>query len=160
MFEALPFTTYSGPVGVTYPDLKPSFLLQVVDVRSPPPAILVGGSIFCGVGIALEMLLTAEPIDAQRALQINLVSKVVPHDKLMEVAEAVAKTILRNDQASVRSAKQVTLDMIGRNLDDQLYKEAYASYTLMASNPTVPGLLKEFYEKTDKGRHGVNATSF
>jgi Enoyl-CoA hydratase/isomerase len=75
---------------------------------------------FCGVGIALEMLLTAEPIDAQRALQINLVSKVVPHDKLMETAEVVAKTILRNDQASVRSAKQVTLDMIGRNLDDQL----------------------------------------
>ncbi len=114
---------------------------------------------FCGVGIALEMLLTAEPIDAHRALQINLVSKVVPHDKLMETAEAVAKTILRNDQASVRSAKQVTLDMIGRILDDQLYKEAYASYTLMASNPTVPGLLKRFYEKTDKGRHGVNATS-
>ena len=114
---------------------------------------------FCGVGIALEMLLTAEPIDAQRALQINLVSKVVPHQELMAAAEAMAKTILRNDQASVRSAKQVTLDMIGRTLDDQLYKEAYAAYTLMASNPTVPGLLKSFYDKTDKGRHGVNATS-
>lgn len=114
---------------------------------------------FCGVSVAMEMLLTAEPIDAQRALQINLVSKVVPHENLMEAAEAVAKTILRNDQASVRSAKQVVLDMIGRNLDDQLYKEAYAAYTLMASNPTVPGLLKKFYEKTDKGRHGVNATS-
>ena len=114
---------------------------------------------FCGVGIALEMLLTAEPIDAQRALQINLVSKVVPHEQLMAAAEAMAKTILRNDQASVRSAKQVTLDMIGRPLDDQLYKEAYAAYTLMASNPTVLGLLKNFYDKTDKGRHGVNATS-
>ena len=114
---------------------------------------------FCGVGIALEMLLTAEPIDAQRALQINLVSKVVPHGELMGAAAAMAKTILRNDQAAVRSAKQVTLDMIGRTLDDQLYKEAYAAYTLMASNPTVPGLLKSFYDKTDQGRHGVNATS-
>ncbi|XSC47522.1 enoyl-CoA hydratase/isomerase family protein [Bradyrhizobium sp. RDT10] len=113
---------------------------------------------FCGVGIAMEMLLTAEPINAQRALQINLVSKVVPHEKLMETAENVAKTIIRNDQASVRSAKQVVLDMIGRPLDDQLYKEAYASYTLMASNPTVPDLLRKFYEKTDKGRHGLNAT--
>jgi enoyl-CoA hydratase/carnithine racemase len=110
---------------------------------------------FCGVGIALEMLLTAEPIDAQRALQINLVSKVVPHEELMSAAEAVA----RNDQASVRSAKQVTLDMIGRTLDDQLYKEAIAAYTLMASNPTVPDLLKKFYEKTDKGRSGLNATA-
>ena len=114
---------------------------------------------FCGVGIALEMLLTAEPIDAQRALQINLVSKVVPHENLMEVAEAVARTIIRNDQASVRSAKQVVLDMIGRTLDDQLYKEAYAAYTLMASNPAVPDLLEKFYEKTDRGRYGENATN-
>ena len=112
----------------------------------------------CGVGIALEMLLTAEPIDAQRAFAINLVSKVVPHDQLMSTAAHVAQTILRNDQAAVRSAKQVILDMIGRPLDDQLYKEAIAAYTLMANNPTVPSLLKSFYEKTDKGRAGVNAT--
>ena len=32
----------------------------------------------CGAGVALEMLLTAEPIDAHRALQANMVSKVVP----------------------------------------------------------------------------------
>lgn len=114
---------------------------------------------FCGVGIAMEMLLTAEPIDAERALQINLVSRVVPHEELMETCEAVAQSILRNDQASVRSAKRVVLDMIGRPLDDQLYKEAYAAYTLMASNPTVPELLQSFYDKTDRGRHGVNATS-
>ncbi|MEY9524019.1 enoyl-CoA hydratase/carnithine racemase [Bradyrhizobium japonicum] len=114
---------------------------------------------FCGVGIAMELLLTAEPIDAQRALQINLVSKVVPHDELLPAAEAVAKTILRNDQTAVRGAKQVVLDMIGRTLDDQLFKEAFASYTMVASNPAVPELLKKFYEKSDKGRHGVNATS-
>lgn len=113
---------------------------------------------FCGVGIALEMALTAEPIDAQRALQINLVSRVVPHDQLMEAAKQTARTILRNDQAAVRSAKQVIIDMIGRNLDDQLYKEAIAAYTLMANNPTVPGLLESFYDKTDKGRNGVNKT--
>ena len=31
----------------------------------------------CGTGVALEMLLTAEPIDAERALRCNLVSRVV-----------------------------------------------------------------------------------
>jgi enoyl-CoA hydratase/carnithine racemase len=113
---------------------------------------------FCGVAVAMEMLLTAEPIDAYRAQQINLVSKVVPHDELMSAAEETARSILRNDQAAVRSAKQMILDMIGRNLDDQLYRECLAAYTLMADNPTVPGLLKNFYEKTDRGRHGVNAT--
>lgn len=113
---------------------------------------------FCGVGVAMEMALTAEPIDAQRALQVNLVSMVVPHNELLESAKQVARTILRNDQAAVRSAKQVILDLIGRNLDDQLYKEAYAAYTLMANNPTVPGLLRSFYDKSDRGRHGANMT--
>lgn len=114
---------------------------------------------FCGVAVALEMLLTAEPIDAARAQQINLVSKVVPHDDLLKAAEETARFILRNDQVAVRTAKQVILDMIGRDLDDQLYRECIASYTLMANNPTVPELLKSFYQKTDRGRHGVNATA-
>jgi enoyl-CoA hydratase/carnithine racemase len=113
---------------------------------------------FCGVAVAMEILLTAEPIDAQRALQINMISKVVPHDKLMEEAERTAQFILRNDQAAVRSAKRTVLDMIGRTLDDQLYRECIAGYTLMADNPTVPGLLEKFYKKTDPGRAGVNST--
>src|ERR687891_2679264 len=82
----------------------------------------------CGVGIAMEMLLTAEPIDAQRALQCNLVSKVVPHDSLMEEAELVARQILRNSQRAVRSAKQTILDVIGRPLDEQLRLEAMNGY--------------------------------
>ncbi len=114
---------------------------------------------FCGVAVAMEMLLTAEPIDAQRAQQINLVSKVVPHEDLMQAARQTALSILRNDQASVRSAKQVILDMIGRGLDDQLYRECIAAYTLMADNPAVPERLKNFYDKTDRGRHGANASS-
>ena len=51
-----------------------------------------------GVGVAMHMLLTAEPIDARQALEWNLVSKVVPHESLMEEAETVARQILRNSQ--------------------------------------------------------------
>lgn len=112
----------------------------------------------CGTAVAMEMLLTAEPFSAERALAVNMVSKVVPHDDLMAEAEKTASCILRNDQASVRSAKRTVIDMIGRNLDDQLYREAHVAYTLMANNPPVKELLKAFYEKTDKGRHGENAT--
>src|SRR6478672_3228187 len=57
----------------------------------------------CGAGIALEMLLTAEPIDAQRALGCNMVSRVVPHDELIAEAERTAAQILRNSQRAVRS---------------------------------------------------------
>ena len=83
----------------------------------------------CGVGVAMQMLLTAEPIDAQRALQCNMVTKVVPHDDLMDEAEMVARQILRNSQAAVRSAKQTILDVIGQPLDFQLRTEAWNAYT-------------------------------
>ena len=113
----------------------------------------------CGTSVALEMLLTAEPIDAHRAREINLVSRVVDHDTLLDEAYKTAEFILRNDQPSIRSAKKMVFEMIGRDLDDQLYRECLAAYTLMASNPSVPGLLSDFYDKSDRGRHGVNATA-
>ena len=111
----------------------------------------------CGTGLALEMLLTAEPIDAQRALAANMVSKVVPHERLMEEAETVAQQILRNSQAAVRSAKQTILDVIGQPLDFQLRTEAWNAYTCADPDETL-GLLGRFYEKTDAGRAGTHAT--
>jgi enoyl-CoA hydratase/carnithine racemase len=111
----------------------------------------------CGAGVALEMLLTAEPIDAQRALQCNLVSRVVPHDRLMEEAEKTASHILRNSQRAVRSAKETILDVIGRPLDDQLRIEALNAYATADVEETL-GLLQRFYEKRDAGRAGAHET--
>jgi len=111
----------------------------------------------CGAGIALEMLLTAEPIDAQRALQCNLVSRVVPHEQLMEEAERTASHILRNSQRAVRSAKETILDVIGRPLDDQLRIEALNAYATADVEETL-GLLQRFYEKRDAGRSGTHET--
>jgi enoyl-CoA hydratase/carnithine racemase len=111
----------------------------------------------CGSGLALEMLLTAEPIDAQRALQCNLVSRVVPHDSLIEEAERVAASILRNSQIAVRSAKETILDVIGRPLDDQLRIEALNGYSSADPEETL-ALLERFYDKTDAGRAGSHET--
>jgi hypothetical protein len=74
----------------------------------------------CGVGVAMQMVLTAEPIDALRALQCNMVTKVVPHDELMQQAELLARQILRNSQRAVRSAKETIFEVLGKPLDDQL----------------------------------------
>jgi enoyl-CoA hydratase/carnithine racemase len=111
----------------------------------------------CGVGVAMEMLLTAEPIDAQRALACNMVNKVVPHDRLMEEAELTASRILRNSQRAVRSAKQTILDVIGQPLDFQLRTEAWNAYTCADPEET-RALLERFYEKTDEGRAGTHRT--
>jgi enoyl-CoA hydratase/carnithine racemase len=111
----------------------------------------------CGVGVAMQMLLTAEPIDAQRALQCNMISKVVPHEQLIAEAELVAHQILRNSQAALRSAKQTILDVIGQPLDFQLRTEAWNAYT--CANPEeTKRLLQRFFEKTDAGRAGTHAT--
>jgi enoyl-CoA hydratase/carnithine racemase len=111
----------------------------------------------CGTGIALEMLLTAEPIDAQRALHCNLVSRVVPHERLMEEAEEVARQILRNSQRAVRSAKQTILDTVGKTLDEQLRAEAWNAYNSGDRDETLE-LLGRFYDKTDAGRAGTHRT--
>jgi enoyl-CoA hydratase/carnithine racemase len=111
----------------------------------------------CGTSVASQMLLTAEPIDAEQALRWGLVTKVVPHDRLMEEAEKVARQILRNSQRAVRSAKQTILDTIGRPLDEQLRNEAWNAYTCADPAETME-LLGRFYEKSDAGRAGSHET--
>ena len=111
----------------------------------------------CGVGVAMQMLLTAEPIDAQRALACNLVTTVVPHEALLEEAEIVARQILRNSQRAVRSAKLTILDVIGQQLDQQLRTEAWNAYTCADPEETLERLGR-FYEKTDAGRAGEHET--
>jgi enoyl-CoA hydratase/carnithine racemase len=110
-----------------------------------------------GVSVAMQMLLTAVPIDAAQALEWNLVSKVVPHEILMEEAETVARQILRNSQRAVRSAKQTILDMVGKTIDEQLRAEAWNAYTCADPDETAE-LLGRFYDKTDSGRAGAHQT--
>jgi enoyl-CoA hydratase/carnithine racemase len=87
-----------------------------------------------------------------------MVSRVVPHDELMDEAERTARQILRNSQRAVRSAKQTILDVVGKPLDDQLRTEAWNAYTCADPEETL-GLLQRFYEKRDAGRAGTHETS-
>ena len=112
----------------------------------------------CGVGVAMQLVLTAEPIDAERALQCNLVMKVVPHDRLSDEVELVARQILRNSQRAVRSAKETILEVIGKPLDDQLRIEGWNSYTCVDRDEAA-ALLRRFYDKVDAGRAGANPTA-
>jgi enoyl-CoA hydratase len=57
--------------------------------------------------IAMELALTGEPIDAQRALALGLINRVVPAVKLMEEALALAAAIAENAPLAVRASKRV-----------------------------------------------------
>ena len=65
----------------------------------------------CGTGVALQMLLTAEPIDAAARAACNLVSKVVRTTRLMEEAETVAAADPAQLPARRASAKETILDV-------------------------------------------------
>jgi enoyl-CoA hydratase/carnithine racemase len=105
----------------------------------------------------MQMVLTAEPIDAHRALQCNMVTKVVAHEQLMDEAEILARQILRNSQRAVRSPKETILEVVGKPLDDQLRIEGWNSYTCVGKDEARE-LLGRFFDRSDVGRAGTEST--
>lgn len=55
--------------------------------------------------VAMELLITAQPISAERAYQVGLVNKVVPLADLADAARETALTIAENAPLSVRAGK-------------------------------------------------------
>ncbi len=80
-----------------------------------------------GKGKALELILTAETIDAEEAFEIGLVNKVVAEENLVSEAEAMAKTIAGKAPIALRYAKEAVnkgLDLTleqGVRLESDLY---------------------------------------
>jgi enoyl-CoA hydratase/carnithine racemase len=60
-----------------------------------------------GPRAAMEIMLTGDPITAQRAYELGLVNKVVPLAELRATAHAMATTIAANAPLSVRAAKSL-----------------------------------------------------
>jgi enoyl-CoA hydratase/carnithine racemase len=57
--------------------------------------------------VALELMVTAEPISARRAYEIGLVNRLAPADELRAATQALAETIARNAPLTVRAAKRM-----------------------------------------------------
>jgi enoyl-CoA hydratase/carnithine racemase len=70
--------------------------------------------------VALELLLTGEPIGAGRAYEVGLVNRVVPDAALRAEAGRLAATIAANAPLSVRAAKAMVHAAAGRDLDQAI----------------------------------------
>jgi E-phenylitaconyl-CoA hydratase len=57
--------------------------------------------------LAMEMLLTGDPIDAAGALRAGLVSRVVPREQLLPTAMAVARRIAAHAPLAVRAVREL-----------------------------------------------------
>ena len=83
--------------------------------------------------VAMELLLTGDPIDAQRASEVGLVNRVVPDPELRSEAGRLARRIAGNAPLSVRAAKAMVQASAGRALDEaveegwRLFEPVYLS---------------------------------
>lgn len=68
--------------------------------------------------IALELLYTGEPISAQRALEIGLINQVVPADKLMDAAMALAERIIVNAPIAVKGTKELAYKSMDMDIEE------------------------------------------
>ena len=76
------------------------------------------------LAFAMELLLTGDRFDAETALRFGLVSRVVPREQLMETAEAIAQSILKNGPLAVRYIKQAAMQGREMSFEDGIRLES------------------------------------
>jgi enoyl-CoA hydratase/carnithine racemase len=99
-----------------------------------------------GRGKALELTLTAETITAGEALEIGLVSKVVPHKELLAEAEALARTIAAKGPVALRFIKEAVNKGLDLTLEQGLRLEADLYFLLHTTKDRTEGI-NAFLEK-------------
>ncbi len=77
-----------------------------------------------GRGLASEMILTGDPIDAAEALRIGLVNRVVPMASLLETADTIARRMVRNAPLALRHALLAIDQGLEADLEKGLLLEA------------------------------------
>lgn len=75
----------------------------------------------CGYGVAMDLCLTGRVIDAEEALRLNVVNKVVPHDKLEEETYKLADLISnKRSPMAVRLARNAIYQSLNDTLLENL----------------------------------------
>lgn len=98
------------------------------------------------VGVAMEMILSGAPIDADAALRWGLVSHVVEAGKLLEEALRIAELIAANGPLAVRAARDAVNQGLALPLDQALRLEQFQAEPLRLSEDAKEGV-QAFVEK-------------
>src|SRR2546421_12281350 len=75
-------------------------------------------------GVAREMIFSGQPIDAQRALSIGLVTHVIPRARLHEETAKIAADLASKPQAALRAAKEAMIAGADLSIEQALRVEA------------------------------------
>jgi len=101
-----------------------------------------------GPANAKELILLGEPVDAETALRIGLVNRVVAQGQALAEARRIADTIARRGPLAVRVAKHLIDEAGDRSLDDGLALELDESERVFASKDMLEGAAAFFEKRT------------
>lgn len=106
-----------------------------------------------GLGKALELMLTDRRLDAAEALDIGLVNRVVPKDRVLGEALAFAAELARMSQPTLRWIKRVTYANLDASFDQALVAEA-AAIGLMTGTEEFQAGIDAFLAKNGASKEG------
>jgi E-phenylitaconyl-CoA hydratase len=106
-----------------------------------------------GMSDAMLMMLTGNRIDAEEALRIGLVSRLVPAPELMNVAREIATRIADNAPLAVRAVKRLVKDGMDMPLLTAVQAEQFALGLLRDSEDRIEGR-RAFQEKRKPNYQG------
>jgi 2-(1,2-epoxy-1,2-dihydrophenyl)acetyl-CoA isomerase len=101
---------------------------------------------YLGVGRALELSFSSEPVSAKEALDLGLVNRLAPGDKVVDVAREVASAFAEGPTAAYALIKELIWNSATATLGEQLEAEADAQAKAGASADHLEGV-KAFLEK-------------
>jgi len=99
-----------------------------------------------GKGKALELILTADIIDAEKALEMGLVSQIIPHEKLASVVDTIAQTMAEKAPIALRFIKEAVNKGLDLTLEQGLHLEADLYFLLHTTADRTEGI-RAFLEK-------------
>jgi enoyl-CoA hydratase/carnithine racemase len=99
-----------------------------------------------GLAKALELIMTGEPIDADEAYRIGLVSRVVLPNELPKMAEELAASIVKGAPLAVRYGKEAVRQGLDLPFTDGTRLEADLSFLLQTTVDRGEGI-RAFQEK-------------
>ncbi len=106
-----------------------------------------------GLSKACELVFSGEIINAKEMLRIGLVSEVVPDEKLMTAAMAMAKKMMMGAPFAVQMAKQLMYMGLERSLEAHWEATRYA-FQLSCKTDDFQEGIKSFFEKREPHWHG------
>jgi enoyl-CoA hydratase/carnithine racemase len=95
---------------------------------------------------ALELLLTGDEIDAPTALAWGLVNRVVPAERVLDEAKALARRASRGSTKSKALGKRLFYETVGLDVDDA-YARAVPAMASSALEPDAREWMRAFLEK-------------